>query len=140
MGTRTLVFDGGLTMATPTQQIAELRENHAVLREGFDTLPRSVKELQDERKADAAERHETARLRQELLETRKQLDEERARGRDRDRENSEFRTQLAALRQRSDDQTRQSEAWASRIWGVFVVLVGALLSLASGLIVTLARK
>ena len=48
--------------------------------------------------------------------------------------------EIPALRQRSDDQTRQTDAWANRAWGLFVVLFSAVLSLASGLIVTLARK
>ncbi len=51
-----------------------------------------------------------------------------------------LRQEIALLRQRFDDQAKRTETWANRAWGFFVVLVGALLSLASGLIVTLARK
>lgn len=56
------------------------------------------------------------------------------------REPAMVQREVAALRQRSDDQTRQHEAWANRAWGFFLVLIGAVLSLASGLIVALARK
>lgn len=56
------------------------------------------------------------------------------------RELTAVRLEVAALRQRSDDQTKQYEAWVGRAWSLVTLLVGAVLSLASGLIVTLARK
>jgi len=58
-----------------------------------------------------------------------------------------FREELAAskqenavLRQQLQDHVKQVEVWDNRRWGLFVLLIGAVLSLASGLIVTLARK
>jgi hypothetical protein len=122
------------------KEMSELRETNAVLLTRLEVFVKDFENLQTERKAEAAERQENARLRQEAAETRKLLEDERARGRERDRENNDIRAQLAALRQRSDDDTRRAEAWTNRIWGFFVVLIGAILSLASGLIVTLARK
>ncbi len=50
------------------------------------------------------------------------------------------RQEDAVLRQRMDDQTKRADVWAGRAWALVTVLVGARLSLASGLIVTLARK
>jgi len=46
----------------------------------------------------------------------------------------------ALLRQQPQDHMKQVEVWDNRRWGLFVLLIGAVLSLASGLIVTLARK
>jgi hypothetical protein len=71
---------------------------------------------------------------------RKLFDEQLGLGRTRDESIADLRRELALLRQRFDDQAKRHEVWANRAWGFFVVLVGALLSLASGLIVTLARK
>lgn len=78
------------------------------------------------------------------------LDRDRSRQSESERQNAQIEQltrdlnaalkELAALRQRSDDEVRNRETWANRVWGLFVVLVGAVLSLASGLIVTLARK
>jgi type II secretory pathway component PulL len=48
--------------------------------------------------------------------------------------------ELALLRQQFDKHVKDVELWDGRRWGLLVVLVGAVLSLASGLIVTLARK
>jgi hypothetical protein len=46
----------------------------------------------------------------------------------------------AALRQQLQDHIAQYQEWDRRRWGLIVMLIGAVLSLASGLIVTLARK
>jgi hypothetical protein len=85
-------------------------------------------------------REEQVRSQQEALETRRLLDEERNSGRTRDADLAKLREENSLLRQRFDDQSKRAETWANRAWGFFVVLVGALLTLASGLIVTLARK
>lgn len=85
----------------------------------------------------------TARVDQSRDETallRKQLDEERAAGRERDETIAELRQENALLKQRLDDHLKRVETWAARLWTLVAVLVGAVLSLASGLIVTLARK
>jgi uncharacterized coiled-coil protein SlyX len=44
------------------------------------------------------------------------------------------------VEQQVADQTKRIEEWDRRLWGLVAVLVGALLSLAAGLIVALARK
>lgn len=46
----------------------------------------------------------------------------------------------ATLRQQLQDHIAQYQEWDRRRWGLIVMLIGAVLSLASGLIVTLARK
>lgn len=46
----------------------------------------------------------------------------------------------ATLRQQLQDHIAQYQEWGRRRWGLIVMLIGAVLSLASGLIVTLARK
>jgi hypothetical protein len=102
--------------ASPTEKIRELTNAVATLTERLDHS-----------------REDTAHL-------RRQLDEERLLGRNRDKAVSALRQENALLRQRFVDQAKRIEVWANRAWGFFVVLVGALLSLASGLIVTLARK
>lgn len=51
-----------------------------------------------------------------------------------------LRTENAVLKSRLDEQTKRFDTWAGRAWTLVTVLVGALLSLAAGLIVTLARK
>ncbi len=52
---------------------------------------------------------------------------------------SSLRQENAVLRQRLDDHTKRYELWEARRWAFVMALVGAVLSLASGLIVTLAR-
>ena len=51
----------------------------------------------------------------------------------------DLRTENAVLRQRLDDHLKRYEQWEARRWGLVMALVGAALSLAAGLIVTLAR-
>lgn len=57
---------------------------------------------------------------------------------------ADIRQEIALLRQRLDDHLKRIETWDTRRWGLIAALVvalfGAALSLASGLIVTLARK
>ncbi len=57
---------------------------------------------------------------------------------------AELRRENAALRQQLQDHLAQYQEWERRRWGFITLLVGAVLSLASGLIVTLvmtlARK
>lgn len=53
---------------------------------------------------------------------------------------AELRQELAILKQRFEDHLRRVETWGQRIWGFVPLLIGALLSLSAGLIVTLARK
>ncbi len=102
--------------ASPTEKIAELTSVVATLTERLDNA------LNDNG----------------LL--RKMIEEERALGRSRDTSISELRQENAVLRQMVTDLKSRAETWTNRAWGFFVVLVSAVLSLASGLIVTLARK
>ena len=46
----------------------------------------------------------------------------------------------ALLQQRHDDHVRRAEVWGQRWWALVPLLVGAVLSLCSALIVSLARK
>lgn len=48
-------------------------------------------------------------------------------------------TDVVLLRQRLDDHLKRYEQWEARRWALVMALIGAVLSLASGLIVTLAR-
>ena len=59
----------------------------------------------------------------------------------------EFRDAVAALdkgnallTQRLDDHVRRAEVWGQRWWALVPLLVGAVLTLCSGLVVALARK
>jgi predicted nucleic acid-binding Zn-ribbon protein len=51
-----------------------------------------------------------------------------------------LRQENAVLRQQLQDHIAQYQEWDRRKWALIVMLIGAVLSLASGLIVTLARK
>jgi hypothetical protein len=51
-----------------------------------------------------------------------------------------LRLENSALKQQLQDHLAQYQEWDRRRWGLIVMLIGAVLSLASGLIVTLARK
>jgi len=53
---------------------------------------------------------------------------------------TEVRQEVAVLKQRLDEQTKRVEMWSNRLWGLISILIGAILALSSGLIVTLARK
>ena len=48
--------------------------------------------------------------------------------------------EVAVLRQQLQDHVKQVELWDNRRWNLIVLLVSTVFSLASGLIVTLARK
>jgi predicted nucleic acid-binding Zn-ribbon protein len=56
------------------------------------------------------------------------------------RELAEVRQENAVVKQQLQDHISQYQEWDRRRWGVIVLLLGAVLSLASGLIVTLAKK
>ena len=46
----------------------------------------------------------------------------------------------ALLQQRHDDHVRLAEVWGQRWWALVPLLLGAVLTLCSGLVVALARK
>jgi chromosome segregation ATPase len=51
-----------------------------------------------------------------------------------------LRQENASLKQQLQDHIAQYQEWDRRKWSLILMLIGAVLSLASGLIVTLARK
>ena len=101
---------------SPGEQVRELALEMRGLAERETTLRTLVAEL---RSADEKRREEVAVLRKELAEARQEN---------------------AVLRQQLQDHVRQVELWDGRRWGLFVLLFGTVLSLASGLIVALNRK
>lgn len=56
------------------------------------------------------------------------------------RESAEARQETAVLKQQLQDHIKRTDLADGRRWGLVVLLLGAVLSLASGLIVTLAKK
>jgi chromosome segregation ATPase len=136
---------------SPAEQVAELRsdltivrEDNAILRERLETLLRDVKELQGERKADAKElkdlRQENALLRQHLEAVLRDVKELQGERKADSTEIKELRQENALLRQRLDDHFKRVDTWSGRLWALIVVLIGAVMSLASGLIISLNRK
>lgn len=87
-----------------------------------------------------AAREEAARSREESIHSRRQLDEARETGRQQEKAIAELRQEIAVLRQQLQDHVAQYQEWDRRRWGLITVLIGAVFSLASGLIVTLAKK
>ena len=53
---------------------------------------------------------------------------------------ADLRRENAVLKQQLHDHVARYQEWERRRWSLIVLLVGAVLSLASGLIVTLAKK
>lgn len=52
----------------------------------------------------------------------------------------ELRRDVDLLKQRLEDHLKRVETWDSRRWALIVLLAGALLSLASGLVLLLLRR
>jgi hypothetical protein len=108
---------------SPTELIRELEKAQIASREVINPIQR---ELIEQRAINRKREDEADAQRKENVELRKEI--------------AELRQELALVRQRQDDRQKQSEEWGRRGWGLFTVLLGAVMSLASGLIVTLARK
>lgn len=70
----------------------------------------------------------------------RQLDEERALGRERDRQLEAVRTENALLRQRLDDHLKRTETTDARRWTLAGLLIAATLSFAGNIAVALIRK
>ena len=51
-----------------------------------------------------------------------------------------LRQQFALMEQKLDEHIKRTELWDSRRWALILLLSGAILSLASGLIVSLSRR
>lgn len=124
--------------------LAQLSGAADLLSDRLDVTRGQVDDLWKSRDATRDElaeiRRENALLRQENAALRKEFDAERTLGRARDEANAALRQELALVRQQFADHLKHNDTWANRAWGFFVVLVAAVLSLASGLIVALVRK
>ena len=101
---------------SPNEQIRDLALELRALREREMALRDQFADL---KAADEKRREETAALQ---------------------RETAELRQENAILKQQLQDHIKQVELWDNRRWSLIVLLIGAVLSLASGLIATLARK
>ncbi|VTR94264.1 unnamed protein product [Gemmata massiliana] len=112
---------------SPTEYVRDLMAQVGVLQDRDATRRAELDELK-------------TRLRQELAE--RKLAEEKARDEITQlrRELAEARQETAVLKQQLQDHVAQYQEWDRRRWGLIVLLLGAVLSLASGLIVTLAKK
>lgn len=108
---------------SPTESIRELMADLRAAAERDVALRRDVDALWAESRKP---RDEAAALRQENVAIRL--------------ENATLRQEIAVLRQRLDDHLKRVETWSARLWTLITVLVGAVLALASGLIVALNKK
>lgn len=97
----------------------------------------TVADLAEQMRNLALESRGTIELLKQLA---KEFDEQKALNEKHREDISSLRQENALLRQRLDDHLKRVELWDNRRWGLIVLMAGALLSLASGLIVTLARK
>jgi hypothetical protein len=144
-----LIQDLSNTVAAQATTISRLEERLATeLRESRESFQEQVGEadealhqlrveLRGLTERNAFQERETARLREELARERGEREKERE-------ARAALEKEHAVLRQQLQDHIKQAELRDSRRWGLFIalagVLLGAVLSLASGLIVTLARK
>lgn len=112
---------------SPTEQIRELRTEVELLRAGEANNRTEIEELNNRlrREIEAREAADEKR-RDDVAELRKEL--------------ADARQEAAVLRQQLQDHVAQYQEWDRRRWGLFVLLIGAVMSLASGLVVTLAKK
>ncbi|MFO0969790.1 MAG: hypothetical protein U0793_29900 [Gemmataceae bacterium] len=72
-------------------------------------------------------------LRRETTDLNHKLDDLKA-------ELAEVRRDIARYQQRLDEHEKRLDKWDQRLWGFVALTIGALLSLAAGLIVAFARK
>ena len=99
-----------------TEEIHELRTELRVL---VERDARREAELADRKVADEKRRQEIVELQKDLAASRQET---------------------AVLKQQLTDHVKQVEVWDGRRWAMFIVLIGAVLSLAAGLVVALAKK
>lgn len=103
-----------------TAQVRVLEDRDATRRADLDELKARLQQEIDERKtAEVKNREEFAQLHRELAEARQEN---------------------AVLKQQLQDHIKHTELSDSRRWALILAFVSALLALASGLIVALARK
>jgi chromosome segregation ATPase len=79
-------------------------------------------------------------LQTEVSYFKKALEDETNAKRDAETKVMGIQNEASLLKQRLDDHLKRMEVWSGRLWGLIVLLIGAVLSLSSGLIVTLVRK
>jgi len=101
---------------SPSEHIRDLNLEVRGLTEREAALRTLVSEL---RAADERRRNEVAEVRKEI---------------------ADLRQENAVLRQQLQDHVEQYREWDRRRWGFISLLIGAVFTLASGLIVTLAKK
>ena len=132
------------TIAVIDDIVEKLKDNLIGHREDVNALQREVRSQTDEvdelrnliERSEPqlrAWREEAIRFRIESDALRKQLDDALVVLRDTE-------LQLALVRQKIDDHLKRMDVWGGRFWGLVVILIGAVMSLASGLIAALARK
>jgi chromosome segregation ATPase len=118
-------------MPAKPQYIQDLMASVGLLNEKVRWQGRDINRL---KKATDSLRQAQAELRRELL---KELTASTDRLKD---AVAEIRREAALTNQRLEALTKRMEEWERRWWALNLVLVGAVLSLASGLIVILVRR
>ncbi len=127
-----------------TRVYAELAERSITLRREMDDVQNLLRELQDT----LAERRQQGVLQEHKLDEQlkrsdkwdHRAESEIGERKQLDRELAELRQQNALLLQRIDEQQKRLEKWDTRLWGVVAITIGAVLSLAAGLIVALVKR
>ncbi len=114
-------------------ELVRLRESV----QGYAELRAAVAKLTEQRAAD----------RVEMDQLRKEAADSTAKARESEKANADLRQELADLRQENAltrqqlaEHLKRVEVWDARRWALVAVLMAALLSLASGLVVALARR
>jgi hypothetical protein len=128
------IRDLGLEMRALQEREHVLRDQFADLKaadekrreENEDLRHELALELRSLKERDATRERDVARLRDDLTEERNAR--------------AAIEKENAILKQQLQDHIKQVELWDNRRWSLIVLLIGTILSLASGLIVTLARK
>ena len=137
--------------SSPSERISALQSGFEVLVERIEGLTRELRDLSALRRADAIElkelRDQAAKHREEAAHFRQLLEEERVAQRERDRQiaelreaDAQIRQENAVLRQMVQDHVARYQETDRRRWSLILALVGASLSLAAGLIATLAKR
>lgn len=119
---------GKLTEQRAADQVELVRLRESV--QGYAELRAAVAKLTEQR---AADRVELDRLRKESADST-------AAARESDKATADLRQEQAVTRQQLVEHLKRVEVWDARRWALVAVLVSALLALASGLVVALARR
>lgn len=98
--------------------------------QGYAELRAAVAKLTEQRAAD----------RVEMDQLRKESADSTATAHESEKANADLRQENALTRQQLAEHLKRVEVWDARRWALVAVLMAALLSLASGLVVALARK